>query len=295
MVPLDATLEEVLEESAYTQGELPSHPLTAPYAAQFDAFQQDWFGTSAARVVLVITVHKAAGLVAGVDAELDDFVDLFDRTLLIAVKNDREALLYRYYFGNKSAYLLKRPVLSDELETVRGWISSIQSSPIKALSALAGPLTTLVARADAAAAALKAAEGALAVFDTLGPKKDLIGRFNALRQKVWGEIAAMPHENPDLMLPSDFADRFFRHFSRTGVGAMTNPKDVEKRIATLQRWLKIAEDHLQALLDKAAERAKQQADADAARALLEQRKKEEEEAKQRTKAAKKAYQSAKKK
>src|SRR6185437_14109232 len=97
----------------FTLGQLPTHPLAAPFATQFDAFQATWTTTHAARTALVIAAAKADGAVAGADAALDDFVDLCDRTLLIATKNDRKAPLYLLFFGNLPPSLLKRPILGD--------------------------------------------------------------------------------------------------------------------------------------------------------------------------------------
>lgn len=288
------TFDVVLGEGSFTVGELQSHPLAAPFTAQFDAFLASWAITNAARTALLIALGKAEGAVYGADDALDDFVDLLDRTLLIATKNDRKAALYLLYFAIKTANLLKRPILGDELATVRAWIPSLQGSPTAAIAALAPVLVGLVAAADTAVAQRTAAEQALKEFDTVGGKKTLIDAFNTLRQTVYGQLAALPHQHPDAMLPATFADRFFRHTSHKGITALTNAKDVQSKIDALKSELAAAEAHLatlaaateKKLADKAAEKVK-------ADSIL-QAKKDADAAQQKVKALEKTAKAGKK-
>ncbi len=295
VIALEATLSDILDANSYTLGELSSHPLAVPYVTKFDAFQTDWFTTNTARIQLEIAAGKAQGAVAGADSALDDFVDTLDRTVLIAVKNDRTAPLYQLYFGLKAPSLLKRPILSDELTTCRAWIPSLQASPLAPVAALAPTLVTVVAAADAAVAQKLAADQAVKDFDTIGAKKALIDEYNALRKTAYGELAAMPHQNPTAMLPASFADRFFPHDAHTGVTSLTNPKDVQAKIDALNQDLATAQGHLGDLTTKAATKAAQKkAEADAA-TVLAQAKKDEAAARQKTKDAEKAAKDAKKK
>jgi len=295
IITFDATLADILDTNSYTLGELSSHPLAAPYVAKFDAFQNDWGSANTARIQLEIAAGKAQGAVAGADSALDDFVDTLDRTLLIAVKNDRKAPLYQAYFGLKPPNRLKRPILSDELVTCRAWIPTLQASPIASLATLAPTLVSVVAAADAAVAQKLAADKALKDFDTIGGKKTLIDEYNALRKTVYGELAALPHQNPTAMLPANFADRFFPHDAHTGITSLTNPKDVQAKIDSLNKDLVAAQAHLAGLTAKAAAKAAQKKAAADAEAALVQAKKDEAAAKQKTKTAAKVAKDAKKK
>jgi hypothetical protein len=295
IIPYEATLEDILVTNAFTLGELSSHTLAAPYVVRFDAFQADWLTTNTARIQLVVAANKAQGAVSGADAALDDFVDTLDRTLLIAVKNDRKSQTYQAYFGARAVNLLKRPVLADELVTCRGWIPSLQASPVAPLAALAPTLVTIVATADAAVGQRLAADQALKDFDLLGGKKTLIDAYNALRKTVYGELAAMPHQNTAAALPADFADRFFPHYAHTGVTSLTNPKDVQAKIDRLNKDLATSQAHLADLEARTAARAAQKkAEADAAAAVA-QAKKDEAAARQKTRDAEKAAKDARKK
>jgi hypothetical protein len=295
VIPLAASLQAILDQNSFTLGELSSHPLAAPFVTKFDAFQTQWFTTQEARTNLEIAASKADGAVHGADNALDDFVDTLDRTLLIAVKNDRSAPLYANYFGLRSPHLLKRPVLSDELATCRAWIPSLQASTVAAVAALAPSLVTLVAAADAAVTAQIAADQALKDFDAIGDKKTLVDSYNALRKSTYGDLAALPHQNPAAMLPANFADRFFRHDAHAGVTSLTNPNDVQARIDSLQKEVTAAQAHLADLTAKAAAKAAQKKAEAAADAAVTTAKAAEADARQKVKDAKQAAKDAKKK
>jgi hypothetical protein len=244
IVALDASLADVLHENSFTLGKLQSNSLAAPFTPQFDTFQTTWQTTDAARTALLITLGKADGAISAADDTLDDFVDTLDKTLLIAVKNDRKSPLYQLYFGEKIPSELKRPILGEELERVRKFIPSLQGSPVASLVALAPSLVTAVAAADAAVAARLAAEQALDDFDVTGGKATLIGSFNALRQTTYGQIAAIPHQSPTTALPPTFGDRFFRHAVKSGVTSAKTVTDAQAEVDKVQKKLTAAQNHL---------------------------------------------------
>ena len=112
---------------------------------------------------------------------------------------------------------------------------------------------------------------------------------------MYGEIAALPHQNPAAMLPANFADRFFRHDAHTGITSLTNPKDVQARIDSLQKDVTAAQAHLADLNAKAAAKAAQKkAEADAGAAVTAA-KAAETAARQKVRDAQKAAKDAKKK
>jgi hypothetical protein len=255
LVTSTASLGDILSENAFTLGKLQSHPLAAPFTSQFDTFQTSWQATDAARTALLIALAKADGATSSADDTLDDFVDTLDRTLLIVVKNDRKSPLYQLYFGEKLPHELKRPILDDELVRVRKFIPSLQGSPVAQLSALAPALVTAVAAADAAVTAKQNAQQALDDFDTTGGKATLIGQFNVLRQTVYGQLAAIPHQNVAAALPTTFGDRFFRHTVRTGPSAAKTVKEAQDAVDKAQKKLTATQNHLANLTAVQTERA----------------------------------------
>lgn len=295
VLPYNITLLAILAENAFTLGKLQAHPLAAPFTAQFDNFQQTWSAANATRISLLIALDKAEGAVSAADDAIDDFVDTLDRTVLIATKNDRSSQLYQFYFGTTPPYKLKRPVLGDELVTLKSFIPSLQASPNPALVALAPTLIGLCNNADAAVASRLAAEEALKDFDEIGGKKTLIDTYNALRQNVYGQLAAIPHQNPSAMLPNDFADRFFQHHAHKGLSAMTNPKEVQARIDALQKELTAAQDRLAEIENAAKIKAQADADAKIAADKAAQAKKAAKDAEEAAKEAEAEAKAAKKK
>ncbi|MEI7894958.1 MAG: hypothetical protein WCI05_17815 [Myxococcales bacterium] len=159
-------------------------------------------------------MYRADALVVAADDALDDFVDELDKVLLRLVKNNRDDLLYAYYFGAKRPFVLKRPVLGGQLETMRTWIPSLLSASDPDLVLLGKRLEVLVAAADEALAKQAAAKEAVKTFRALGGRKSFIDRFNAVRKSTDGKLAEMPHARPEARLPMDFASRFFKHESR---------------------------------------------------------------------------------
>jgi hypothetical protein len=192
-------------------------------------------------------------------------------------------------------YLLKRPVLGAELATVRGFLPSLETSTYPALTALAPQLAALIVNADAAVAQQLAATQALESFDMLGPMKTLIDEDNALRQSVYGKLAAMPHEHPAAMLPPTFADRFFRHETNKGITALRNPDEVQARIDGMMKKVGIATKHRDELLAEAAQKVINKQAVTEKLAALAQSKKEKDEADERFKKLKKEAEAARKK
>jgi hypothetical protein len=204
----------LLEQLIYTLALLEANPLTASLAPPFEELQKSWETLSLDEAAQLVEVYRADALVVAADDALDDFVDELDKVLLRLVKNNRDDLLYAYYFGAKRPFVLKRPVLGGQLETMRTWIPSLLSASDPDLVLLGKRLEVLVAAADEALAKQAAAKEAVKTFRALGGRKSFIDRFNAVRKSTDGKLAEMPHARPEARLPMDFASRFFKHESR---------------------------------------------------------------------------------
>ncbi len=213
-VDMTAPTMTLLEQLIYTLALLEANPLTASLAPPFEELQKSWETLSLDEAAQLVEVYRADALVVAADDALDDFVDELDKVLLRLVKNNRDDLLYAYYFGAKRPFVLKRPVLGGQLETMRTWIPSLLSASDPDLVLLGKRLEVLVAAADEALAKQAAAKEAVKTFRALGGRKSFIDRFNAVRKSTDGKLAEMPHARPEARLPMDFASRFFKHESR---------------------------------------------------------------------------------
>ena len=241
----------------------------------------------------MVAISRCRGAERGADDELDDFVDIFDRTLLIITKNDRSAAIYQLYFGNQTAFEVTRPMLGNQLTTVRAWLPSIQSSPHPAIAALAPRLLALIADADLAVETLRAARQTLKDFDAIGPRKELIDGFNALCKTVHGELAALPHKHPEAMLPATFADRFFPHVAHTGITSITSVTELDTLIGSLTKDLAAAEAQKKTIVARAAAKAEKKETERLAAGVLAAAKEEEKEVTRKRKEAERALKDAK--
>jgi hypothetical protein len=293
VLPPTTTVDTVLEWTSFILGKLPSHPLAAVHIPLFEAQQQKCFATHQARTLLEVGIARCRGAERGADDGLDDFVDVFDRTLLIITKNDRTAAIYQLYFGNQTASELARPMLGDQLTTVRAWLPSIQSSQHPAITALAPRLLALVADADLAVETLRAARQALKDFDVIGPRKELIDGFNALCKTVHGELAALPHKHPEAMLLATFADRFFPHVAHTGITSITSVTEIDMLIGSLTKDLAAAEAQKKTIVARAAAKAEKKETERLAAGTLAAAKEEEKEVTRKRKEAERALKDAK--
>ncbi len=294
ILQLTMDLTGVGEEIWFSAGQCESHPLAESYVSQFDRIDAEWVSCLTARFALLKTISRALGRVHGADDRLDDLVDSLHSAVLAAVKNDRTAALYLYFFGVLSFVELKRPVLGEELTTIESFLGAIKTSPVPTIAILGPEFEAAVAVGKTATADLAAAAEALRLFDTIGGKKLLIDSFNSLRQQVWGELAVMRHDKPELMLPSDFADRVFMHETQRGINSVTSASEVARRIEVHERALHAAvarRDHLKAKSDAKAAKKAAQLVADTA---VKAAKDEEKAAKQKVKEAEKAAKAAKK-
>jgi len=286
----ESLIDPILVDNAYTQGELVSHPLSLPFLPQFEAFQTKATATSTARLTLLVNIGKANGYVAAADDDIDTFLDKLDLTVKGLQEKD---VLHPFYFP-KPLHQMKRPVLGTELEAAKAILEKLNKAPQPALAALAPELATLIATADKRVEELLAAEQALKSFDVVGEKKTLIDDYNLLRQTVYGQLAAMPHSATGKGLPSNFADRFFRHLTRKDISGAANLEEAKARVDALKQELMEAEGHLAAAeaAAKAKEEAKKaQAEADA---KAEEAKKTAELAAKALKEAQKAASEARK-
>lgn len=264
IIEQDTSLATVLEHSTYTLTRLEAFPLTHALAAPFVAFHETWAKTSALELKLHIQTLRAAALVTVTDEDLDAFVDRASNTLLSLTGNDRNAPLYKQYFGDKRPSDFKRPVLGAQLEAMRTWPTSLKASSQPLLQKLGQELEPKIAAADAAKSGLASAQQATRVFRATGERRALIDQFNALRKDTYGKVAGLPHTHPDANLPGGLADRFFKRVSAskeegealTSVDLLAQITDAEAGLLALRDQLKEVQDaEEKAAKDREAEAA----------------------------------------
>jgi hypothetical protein len=207
---LDVTLDTLFDECVYTQVRLSAYPTTLPLAQDFDNLLTQWATVRDQEKAIDRELVATRALARIVDEELDDLTDETAKTLLLITKGERDDPDYELYFGDTRPSDLKRPLLGAQLDTMRGWVQNMQASSHPQIVDLGKRVAAAVARGDAATANVTAAERKNREFRTTGARRKLIDVMNAVRKSTYGKLAEMPHAQPQLKLPRDFANRFFR-------------------------------------------------------------------------------------
>jgi hypothetical protein len=255
----------LLEELIHTLARLEANSLTASFAPPFEALYKDeWIPIVLQEFSLLVEAYRADALVEEADDDLDELVDELDAYARIKVKGNQKDPFYLYFFGSKRPHELKRPTLGGQLETMRSWVAPLHTAGDGEALKLAGKLEGLIAKADAALTKQASAAEKIKTFRTIGERKALVDKLNALRKSTDGKLAELPHANPGAKLPGNFASRFFKHAPKRG-------KTAAKELTSedLKARLSDAEAEIALLKQQVAEAvAKEEAEA-LARAQLE--------------------------
>jgi hypothetical protein len=266
----DCSLATALDEACFSHARVEANPLTLPYAADFDTFFVDWHLCNGQEIKLRTAIVRKNALIVACDDELDEIVDAVNQAVLLEVKSDRSTALYLRYFGIQTASQLKRPILSGQLEAMRGWVPSLTASTSAVLSALGARLVKAVADADAAVASRLVAEQENRDFRAIGARKALIDSFNGLRKALHGKLSELPHARPELHLPGSFAEQFFRHESAKKADPVMTVDELQVAISASNENTALLQGKLDKALADAAQAAKDKLEADQARAELAQ-------------------------
>lgn len=281
---IDDPPEDVLDEHVHTRTTLAADPLAAPLVATIDPLIDDWKEVHALRLQLVIDVAQAVAKAFFADAQLNVIVDRLVPTLEKLVgRRAKGDPLWTVLLGSLEPAQLKRPILSDQLQTMLVWPDPLAESGHVELVQIGADLTPLLPVATAAEQAIATARQALTTFDTLGRWRKHIDLANAARAAAYGALLEIPHKNPSARLPADYADLFFLHdTSRRGANRPRKSAEIDKEL----KGLLVKVDSLKESLKEAVAREEAAAKAKAEReakekelALLKQQEKETKEKK----------------
>jgi len=256
IVAIDMPLQELIEEIFHTGACLRAHPFLTAQAAQFDALRPEWARVQQIELDLIREQLEAEARAMAIDRIFNVLCMAIAGTLLVEAGGDRKGLVYQRYFGAIPPSKLKRPVLGQQLAVMREWPPSLagpQNSPT--LQAYGRQLAGRVPEADAAARTLAEAEGKRADF-LLGPRKAFVDQLNGMRQVLYGQLAEMPHRNPELNLPRDFAHDFFLRDTRNRKRSIT---ELEQIVERERERLRKHEAELARRLEEEEEDARQRA------------------------------------
>lgn len=209
MIRDSETLSSVAEELLFTASRLSSDehgkefaPVVQAQIAQVDQVRSDQ--TQAARDEVA-----AQAAVAAADDQLDDWIELFDRTLQSVLQGDTQSPLYKRYFTS-APWTFIRMGLESEISRVRGWVDSLASEPAQSLKDLGVQLATLITQGEAALDRRRKSVNARSDH-RVRSITSLIEEVNVTRAALYGKLATKAAE---ARLPLDWPGRFFRKSSR---------------------------------------------------------------------------------
>jgi hypothetical protein len=205
-----------------------------------------------------------------VDDGFDFLCMAISATLLAESGGNRKSPSYQRYFGTIQPSRLKRPLLGQQLETMRtGPPSLTDAASSPALQQYGNQLTERVIEADTAVAALSESRRKHADFE-IGPRKAFVDKLNAARHGFYGRLAELPHKHPERNLPRDFGNRFFLRDERRATPTIA---EVEQNILRLRERLQKQEDLLARVLEQEESEMQMREDAElsAAQEALEAR------------------------
>lgn len=202
------SLLELRREIVWSQGACESDPIARPHAVRFDQLLEVWWPTYFAALALEDAVLRAGLAITCIDERCDQHVDAFNLALLVVVNQDRRSPHYTLYFNDKPSRI-KRPVLGEELETLRGWLPLLARETEPRLQPFHAVFAQDVADADAALAARMDAEETLRHSRVAGPIARFFDRVERVRDDVYGQIDQYRLQHPELGLPRNVAGQFF--------------------------------------------------------------------------------------
>jgi hypothetical protein len=214
--PLDAVWDEMVFTESRLKGDERTKEL-APVATtaigQIDETRTGLLGVRRNEVA----AHAA---VSAADNQLDDWICDFDRSLINAVRGDKESAGYRRYFKN-ARWTYVRMGLESELSEVRGWVASLATEPDQVLKDHGVRLAALVVAGDAVLEQRRAAISARSDF-RVRKVIPLVSQMNAARGTLYGALVTKAAQAG---LPSDWPNRFFKQSVRTSKTVEEVPPD----------------------------------------------------------------------
>lgn len=199
---------ELRREIVWSQSACQNERIPHSHEARFGQLLEEWGPLYLAALALEDAMVHADLTIMAIDDRCDQHVDAFNLALVVVVNQDRRAPHYTLYFKEKPSRI-KRPVLGEELATLRGWLLLLARETDPRLQPFHALFAQDVADADAALAAHMAAEKALRYSRVAGEIARFFDRVERVRDDVYAQIEQFRVQHPELGLPRGFAGQFF--------------------------------------------------------------------------------------
>lgn len=256
------SLNTLHDEILYTFTRLKAEGSMTALTATFESLLGECKKAQETEVGLHEKIIMAEAMVDTCDDRLDRGIDALSSTILKISQGDRSHALYQRYFGLVRPSELKKPILGEELDTVRKWIDSLKSSLYKEVQEVGATLEKVVKEADLAVKEVNSAREQMADFRTTGIRALLFEKVNAARKSTYGELSKRSHDISDKK-SSDFANQFFMRVRSKKRPDPVTANQFKLRIEELQQDLKLVQEQYDMLQAQEENKAKLEADYEA--------------------------------
>jgi len=224
---IDDPPEDVLAEHVHCRTTMAADPLASAHSLAFDLQITDWIEVSTLRTGLIIAIAQARANGFHLDRRLNYIVDDLVLALQKVTNRDKSDPLWFVFLKGQEPGQVKKPILAGQLAQMLLWPPALAATPHQELQAIGFALTPLLPLAVAAEQAIAEAKQALVTFDNVGRWRQHVDKSNAVRAAAYGALLEVPHKNPALKLPADYADLFVLHdTSRRGAKKPRRAEDI---------------------------------------------------------------------
>jgi hypothetical protein len=245
-----SSLLALIGDIRYTLSRLKAEPLAAALVAEFEALRDEWKVVKAQEIENQEALSDAQAGLDLADLHIDAFGARVSKTLLALVKDDRNHPLYLHFFGDKALSVFLRPKLGIELQAMRPWLVSFETSPHPSLQAMAPELGLLIVAADKAITTRDEVKTQIRTFYDSGGRRQLFDKCNALRKSIHEELVKIAQTAG---LSADYADGFFRADASEDPSPPPTIESVKHAVADLETKLTAAKTLLTKLEEEEAE------------------------------------------
>jgi hypothetical protein len=202
------SLQAHREDLVHLHTRLHCNPDTRELAAPIKKLIEDWPTVYYAQLEHWDAQSRAQIRVEMTDEALDEHVDEFAPLVLDAAGGDRSSAHYRMYFAMAPSEL-KRFVLGEELDVIRGWVTMLSSEASAALRKHGTRFASEVANADEAVAERAIADAKNNAFRATGSYATYVERVREARDHAWLELERIRATDKTEKRPREWTNRFF--------------------------------------------------------------------------------------
>lgn len=203
-----ANLSELRREILWSRAACQDDPIAGVHAPRFTQLLEEWQPVYFSTLQLEDAVVDAEQAIARINVRCGDHIDEFHLALLGVVGQDRTEPHYTLYF-QEAPSRIKRNAFETEVATLRDWQWDLARETDPRLRPFDAVFSKDVTDAETVFAARLEAEVTLRHSREVGGVAQFFDRVEQVRDDIYAQLDQHRARHPELMLPRDFASRFF--------------------------------------------------------------------------------------